>query len=82
MPAWIAPCGQDAVTFQPSGDLLAACALQILPEDALDDLRLDRINDQMPLLVLVIAEEVSGILPYFAPFSSFDLSHHGLLKIY
>ena len=65
VPAWIAPCGQDAVTLQSSGNLHAACALQILAEDALDDLCLRRIDDQMPLLVLVVSEEVPGIHQHF-----------------
>ena len=26
VPAWVAPCGTDTVTFQPSGYFLAACA--------------------------------------------------------
>ena len=61
VPAWIAPCGTDTVTFQSSGNLLAACTLQILLEDTLDDLRLRWIDNQMSLLVLVVAEEVSCI---------------------
>jgi len=65
MPVRIALCGTDTVTLQPSGNLHAACALQILPEDALDDLCLCRIDDQMSLLVLVVSEEVSGIYKHF-----------------
>lgn len=65
VPARIAPCGADTVTLQPSGDLLTARTLKILPEDTLDDLSLCRIDDQMPRLVLVIAEEVPGVYHYF-----------------
>ena len=65
VPAWIVPCSANAVTFQPSGDFHTACTLQILPEDTLDDLRLRRIDDQMPILVLIIAEEVSCVHHHF-----------------
>jgi len=79
VPAWIVPCSANAVTFQPSGDFHTACTLQILPENALDDLRLHRIDNQMPLLVLVIAEEVSCIDHHFSLLETVLDSHFRIL---
>ena len=79
VPAWIVPCGANAVTFQPSGDFHTACTLQILPEDTLDDLCLRRIDDQMPILILVIAEEVSCVYHYFSLLETVLDSHFRIL---
>ena len=79
VPAWIVPCGANAVTFQPSGDFHTACTLQILPEDTLDDLRLRRIDNQMPVLVLVIAEEISGVHHYLPLLEAVLDSHFRIL---
>ena len=66
MPAGFATSGRDAVTFQPSGDLLAACALQIFPEDPLYRFRLFRIDNKPSFCILVIAEEAVRIDHNFA----------------
>ena len=56
---------RNAITLQSLSNLLAACALKILPEDTLDDFCLFRIDDQVPFIVLVVAEKAAGIDHHF-----------------
>ena len=57
IPFRLARAGEDAVLLQPFGDLLHGEPFEVLAVDSLDDLRLLRVNDQVPVVILGVSEE-------------------------
>ena len=65
-PFCFASAGEDAVCFQTFCNPIHRVALQVFPVDALYHLCLFRIDDEIPICILGVAEEVIVIYLYLA----------------
>ena len=65
-PFCFASAGEDAVCFQTFCNPIHRIALQVFPVDALYHLCLFRIDDEIPICILGVAEEVIVIYLYLA----------------
>ena len=65
-PFCFASAGENAVCFQTFCDPIHRIALQVFPVDALYHLCLFRIDDEIPICILGVAEEVIVIYLYLA----------------
>ena len=66
MPSFVSTCSKNPITLQSSCNLLTACAFKIFTINSFNYLCLFWIDNQMPVLVLIVAEETSCIDHYFA----------------
>ena len=57
VPFFFPGTGENAVSFQTGGDLVHAVAFEVLPVNALHNLSLFRINNQVSIFVLRVSEE-------------------------
>ena len=58
VPFCLARAGEDAVLFQSFGDFLHGEPFEVLAVDSLDDLCLFRVDDEVPVAVFGVSEEV------------------------
>ena len=66
VPFCLACAGEDAVLLQSFGDFLHGESFEVLAVDSLDDLRLFRVDDEVPVAVLGVSEEVIVVDLHFA----------------
>lgn len=57
VPFGLARAGENAISLEARSDLVHAFTFEVFPVDPLDDLRLRRIDDQMPIGIFGVAEE-------------------------
>ena len=57
VPFCLASAGEDTVSHKPVGDLIHAGAFEVFPVDALYDLCLLRVDNQVPVVILGVSEE-------------------------
>lgn len=77
---------QDFIRLKPSSCLEQTTALQVFPVDALHNLRLSRLNNQMPILVFCVSEETIvvdltlAVLVIIIFHKSFSFLHYTFLE--